>query len=168
MLNVVDEYTREALAIRVGRRCDADTVVGVVEQLVAVLGSASASAHGQRPGEDRLGAAGLVPPGHLVIEGQAFRRIAYGDERSDGVDVFSVPCHVCGAPPGGTHRSSCTLAPGRAYRRPVECRDCRVAVGHLHVGDCGIEQCPRCGGQYQTCACVGSDDGEDSDDQDER
>lgn len=39
LLNIVDEYTREALAMRVGRRCDADTVVSVIESLVAARGA---------------------------------------------------------------------------------------------------------------------------------
>ncbi len=39
LLNVVDEYTREALAMRVGRRCDADDLVAVIEALVAERGA---------------------------------------------------------------------------------------------------------------------------------
>ncbi|HEV2810206.1 MAG TPA: IS3 family transposase, partial [Acidimicrobiales bacterium] len=39
LLNIVDEHTREALAIRVGRSCDADTVVSVIERLVAERGT---------------------------------------------------------------------------------------------------------------------------------
>ncbi len=39
LLNVVDEHTREALAMRVGRSCDADQVVGVIEALVAERGA---------------------------------------------------------------------------------------------------------------------------------
>ena len=39
LLNIVDEFTRQALAMRVGRRCDADTVVTVVEQLVTSRGA---------------------------------------------------------------------------------------------------------------------------------
>ncbi len=38
-MNVVDEHTREALAMRVGRTCDADQVVGVIEALVAERGA---------------------------------------------------------------------------------------------------------------------------------
>ena len=37
--NVVDEFGREALAVRVGRTCDADTVVAVIEALVAQRGA---------------------------------------------------------------------------------------------------------------------------------
>jgi putative transposase len=37
--NIVDEFTREALAMRVGRRCTADDVIEVVEALVAVRGA---------------------------------------------------------------------------------------------------------------------------------
>ena len=39
LLNVVDEHTREALAMRVGRTCDADQVVAVIEALVAERGA---------------------------------------------------------------------------------------------------------------------------------
>ena len=39
LLNVVDEFTREALAMRVGRRCDADDVVAVVEAVAAERGA---------------------------------------------------------------------------------------------------------------------------------
>jgi transposase InsO family protein len=39
LLNIVDEHTREALAMRVGRSCDADEVVAVIEALVAERGA---------------------------------------------------------------------------------------------------------------------------------
>jgi putative transposase len=39
LLNVVDEYTRQALAMHVGRRADADTVVAVLERLAAQRGA---------------------------------------------------------------------------------------------------------------------------------
>ncbi len=39
LLNIVDEYTREALAMRVGRTCDADQVVAVIEALVVERGA---------------------------------------------------------------------------------------------------------------------------------
>jgi putative transposase len=39
LCNIVDEFTREALAMRVGRRCDADAVVDIIEALVAERGS---------------------------------------------------------------------------------------------------------------------------------
>jgi putative transposase len=39
LLNVVDEYTREALAMRVGRSCSADDVVTTIEALVAERGA---------------------------------------------------------------------------------------------------------------------------------
>ena len=38
-MNVVDEHTREALAMRVGRSCTADDVVAVIEALVAERGA---------------------------------------------------------------------------------------------------------------------------------
>jgi transposase InsO family protein len=39
LLNIVDEHTREALAMQVGRTCDADQVVAVIEALVARRGA---------------------------------------------------------------------------------------------------------------------------------
>ena len=39
LLNVVDEFTREALAMRVGRSCDADAVVATIETLVIERGA---------------------------------------------------------------------------------------------------------------------------------
>jgi len=39
LCNIVDEFTREALAMRVGRRCDADTVVAIIDELVATRGA---------------------------------------------------------------------------------------------------------------------------------
>ena len=39
LTNIVDEHTREALAMRVGRTCDADQVVAVIETLVAQRGA---------------------------------------------------------------------------------------------------------------------------------
>ena len=39
LLNIVDEHNREALAMRVGRSCDADQVVTVIEALVATRGA---------------------------------------------------------------------------------------------------------------------------------
>ncbi len=38
LCNIVDEYTREALAIRVGRSCTADDVVGVIAELIVERG----------------------------------------------------------------------------------------------------------------------------------
>jgi len=39
LANIVDEFTREALAMRVGRSCDADQLVEIIEGLVAVRGA---------------------------------------------------------------------------------------------------------------------------------
>ena len=39
LLNIVDEHTREALAMRVGRTCDADQVVAVIDALAAIRGA---------------------------------------------------------------------------------------------------------------------------------
>ncbi len=39
LLNIVDEHTREALAMRVGRTCDADAVVATIDALVGERGA---------------------------------------------------------------------------------------------------------------------------------
>jgi transposase InsO family protein len=39
LANIVDEHTREALAMRVGRTCDADELLGVIDGLVAERGA---------------------------------------------------------------------------------------------------------------------------------
>jgi putative transposase len=39
LCNVVDEFTREALAMRVGRTCDSDDVVALIEELIAERGA---------------------------------------------------------------------------------------------------------------------------------
>jgi hypothetical protein len=112
-----------------------------------------------------------VPAGSgdtVVLEGVEYSLIPYGSERFDGVDIFEVPCHICATPPGQPHRSGCAMGPGRPgrlHKRLAECRDCGVAVGQVHVLRCGIEQCPRCGGQYMSCSCEGSEDSDtDQDD----
>ena len=60
LLNIVDEFTREALVMLVERSIDADTVVAVLERLVAERGAARAAQVRQRPGDDRARAQGLV------------------------------------------------------------------------------------------------------------
>lgn len=94
----------------------------------------------------------------VLIEGIEYDLIRYGDEKLDGVDIFSLDCHVCGASPGHRHRDGCALGAGRRYARPPTCRDCGVAIGLTHILGCGIEQCPRCRGQYVSCDCEGSED----------
>ncbi len=43
LCNIVDEYTREALAIRVDRSCTAENVITIIEQLVKERGTPKAS-----------------------------------------------------------------------------------------------------------------------------
>ena len=60
LLNVIDEHTREALAIRVDHSIDADGVVDVVEAIAAARGAPGHLRMGQRPRVRRRRPAGLV------------------------------------------------------------------------------------------------------------
>jgi putative transposase len=60
LCNIVDEYTREALAIRVGRSCTADDVVEIITRLVAERGAPTYLRSDNGP-ELIVGAAGLLP-----------------------------------------------------------------------------------------------------------
>jgi len=59
-LNVIDEYSRLALAIRVGRRCRAVEVIDTIEELLKLYPAAHSSANGQGPGIHRQRPAGVV------------------------------------------------------------------------------------------------------------
>ncbi len=39
-------------------------------------------------------------------------------------------------------------------RWPDECPDCGIKRGELHHARCGIEMCPKCGRQLDTCSCL--------------
>lgn len=93
----------------------------------------------------------------VILEGVRYQLVRYGEETLAGAPAFAAPCHVCGTESPRLHLASCRLGPG-SYSRPARCRDCGVAVGDLHVMGCGIEDCPRCGGQYESCDCNGSED----------
>lgn len=45
----------------------------------------------------------------------------------------------------------------------LNCRDCHVAPGQLHVPGCDIERCCLCGGQAISCSCVYRVNGMDPD-----
>ncbi len=104
------------------------------------------------------GEAPVAVNGWVIIEGGHYMLIPYGAERDeDGKLWFETPCHLCAAVAGAFHESDCPMGPG-LYAQPEQCRDCGVALGKLHVMGCGIERCPRCGHQYMTCECNGSED----------
>jgi hypothetical protein len=107
----------------------------------------------------------MTDSGWVTIEGGHYLLIPYGEERDpDGKRWFESPCHICGNSPGAFHDPECPMGPG-LHQRPENCRDCGRAIGQVHVLGCGIEQCPRCGGQYMSCACDGSEDATRSEDE---
>ena len=61
LFNIVNEFTREALAIDAAHRIDSNGVVATVERLVTSTRRTPASAHQQRPQAHRVDAGGLVP-----------------------------------------------------------------------------------------------------------
>jgi hypothetical protein len=40
------------------------------------------------------------------------------------------------------------------------CRDCGTEKGNMHFGDCCVQQCPSCEGQFWTCDCIQTINGE--------
>ena len=66
---------------------------------------------------------------------------------------------------GGTEYSRIPF--GSETREPTaglpHCGECGVRAGLLHVPDCGVEQCPACGGPLADCDCEELDDPDDSD-----
>ncbi len=62
-----------------------------------------------------------------ILNGKAFKRVAYGKERDDW----------------------------GANRQP--CHDCGVTKGQLHRVGCDAEECPCCGGQSILCECERAD-----------
>lgn len=73
----------------------------------------------------------------VMLSGKRYRRIRYGKEPflrnepdDSRIEFAARPCHDCGA-----------------------------IRGELHLEDCDIEVCPRCGGQFFCCHCrLGADD----------
>ena len=61
LTNIVDEHTREALEMRVGRTCTADHLVASLDRLVAARGAPRFLAYGQRSRTRCLGRQGVVP-----------------------------------------------------------------------------------------------------------
>lgn len=89
----------------------------------------------------------------IEIEGTMYRRIPWGFE-----SVFDEGCPACGAAREHDHEPSCprgtNLEQQTVPGRPTwVCRDCLAEVGEIHALNCGLETCPRCGGQFAGCAC---------------
>jgi hypothetical protein len=67
----------------------------------------------------------------LTIDGQQYQRIRYGDPKEyDDHDIATPPY----------------------FTRP--CHDCFVVQGQIHLLDCDMERCPKCGNQLLTCGCA--------------
>jgi hypothetical protein len=98
-------------------------------------------------------------PPTIVLEGHEWEFVPYGAERVDGVDPYSVPCHICAVKPGKRHGPGCAMGSRAPHRRPDHCRDCGVAIGEIHRNECVVELCPCCGGQFVSCDCEGDADG---------
>ena len=101
LLNVVDEFTREALAMHVARRIDADQAVDVLERLAASARRARARALRQRARADRARAQRLVSlhaaPGRRSSSPAAPWQNAYvesfnGRVRDELLDVEQFSC----------------------------------------------------------------------------
>jgi len=55
------------------------------------------------------------------------------------------------------HRVPYCSETGTTWERPLNCRDCKVQVGELHVPGCLIEECPVCEDQAWGCDCENQD-----------
>jgi len=104
--------------------------------------------------------------GWVLIEGEPYKLIPYGSKTIDGNDSFTTRCHICRAALGAKHGFGCPLAPGLPYERSLQCRDCKVLIGELHVLNCGIEKRACCLGQYASCGCNSNEDAPDNKDED--
>jgi hypothetical protein len=62
----------------------------------------------------------------VVIDGDEFERIQYGDEG------------------------------GWGERQPTNCHDCAALPGQLHGPGCDMEECPKCHAQFISCDCDAS------------
>ena len=61
----------------------------------------------------------------IIIDGKPYGRICFGNECPDlDIDEY-----------------------------PEKCHDCGVEVGQIHIVECDVERCPKCGGQLIFCEC---------------
>lgn len=74
-----------------------------------------------------------------IIEEQTWDLFIFGDESY---------CRI----PYGDAREWEELVDSQYYSLP--CHDCSVIKGQIHLFDCDVEKCPKCGEQFLCCKCV--------------
>jgi len=61
--------------------------------------------------------------------------------------------------PDGTVLRTVPYDPGKLnFPKWYRCPDCNAAPGGIHHPNCDQEICPRCGGQFVSCDCLGATD----------
>ena len=81
------------------------------------------------------------------------RTVRYGHERLGGIDLYALPCRLCGALPGGRHGKRCPLGLGAPHLRPRTCLDCGTVIGNRHRPGCCAAVCRDCGYELLACDC---------------
>lgn len=50
-----------------------------------------------------------------------------------------------------------TILPSVPYDGEQRCHDCKIKPSGFHHLGCGMERCPKCGGQLISCGCLNKD-----------